>query len=91
MWYDNEMANRAWSLRALAKPLAVPDAAVVGPCLAHWKLSANNAAMFLLSYFGSVWEIWDFTPADAMRLAQLAAELHLDGATVAARRRAAGE
>lgn len=81
---DNEMANRAWSLRALAKPLAVPDAAVVGPCLAHWKLSANNAAIFLLSYFGSVWEIWDFTPADAMRLAQLAAELDLACATVAA-------
>ena len=81
---DNEMATRAWSLRALTKPLNVSDAAVVGRCLTQWQLSPYQTAMFLLSYFGSVWEIWDFTPADASRLAALAAELRLDGATVAA-------
>ena len=81
--YD-EMATRAWSLRSLSKPLGVSDAAVLRACLSQWQLSAEHTAMFLLNYVGTVWEMWDFTPADAARLAALAAELRLDGATVAA-------
>ena len=81
--YD-EMATRAWSLRSLTKPLGVSDAAVLRACLSQWQLSAEHTAMFLLNYVGTVWEMWDFTPADAARLAALAAELRLDGATVAA-------
>ena len=78
------MATRAWSLRALSKPLGVSDAAVLRACLSQWQLSAEHTAMFLLNYVGTVWEMWEFTPADAARLAALAAELRLDGATVAA-------
>ena len=81
---DDEMARRAWSLRALTKPLAFPDAAVLRACLSQWQLSAEHTAMFLLNYVGTVWEVWDFTPAYAARLAALAVELRLDGATVAA-------
>jgi hypothetical protein len=81
---DDEMATRASSLRALAKPLGVPDAAVLHACLSQWQLSAEHTAMFLLNYVGTVWEMWDFTSADAARLAALAVELRLDGATVAA-------
>ena len=81
---DDEMATRAWSLRALTKPLAFPDAEVLHACLSQWQLSAEHTAMFLLNYVGTVWELWDFTSADAARLATLAVELHLDGATVAA-------
>ena len=81
---DDEMATRATSLRALTKPLGVPDAAVLRACLSQWQLSAEHTAMFLLNYVGTVWELWDFTSADAARLATLAVELHLDGATVAA-------
>ena len=81
---DDEMATRAWSLRALTKPLGVSDAAVLRVCLSRWQLSAEHTAMFLLNYVGTVWEMWDFTSADAARLAALAVELRLDGATVAA-------
>jgi hypothetical protein len=81
---DDEMATRAWSLRALTKPLGVSDAAVLRACLSQWQLSAEHTAMFLLNYVGTVWEMWDFTSADAARLAALAVELRLDGATVAA-------
>ena len=81
---DDEMATRAWSLRSLSKPLGVSDAAVLRACLSQWQLSAEHTAMFLLNYVGTVWEMWEFTPADAARLAALAAELRLDGATVAA-------
>ena len=81
---DDEMATRAWSLRALTKPLAFPDAEVLHACLSQWQLSAEHTAMFLLNYVGTVWELWDFTPTDAARLAALAVELRLDGATVAA-------
>ena len=81
---DDEMAVRAWSLRALTKPLSFPDAAVLRACLSQWQLSAEHTAMFLLNYVGTVWEMWDFTSADAARLAALAVELRLDGATVAA-------
>ena len=81
---DDEMARRAWSLCALTKPLAFPDAAVLRACLSQWQLSAEHTAMFLLNYVGTVWEVWDFTPAYAARLAALAVELRLDGATVAA-------
>ena len=81
--YD-EMATRAWSLRALSKPLGVSDAAVLRACLSQWQLSAEHTAMLLLNYVGTVWDMWDFTSADAARLAALAAELRLDGATVAA-------
>ena len=81
---DDEMAVRAWSLRALTKPLSFPDAAVLRACLSQWQLSAEHTAMLLLNYVGTVWEMWDFTSADAARLAALAVELRLDGATVAA-------
>ena len=81
---DDEMATRAWSLRALSKPLGVSDAAVLRACLSQWQLSAEHTAMLLLNYVGTVWDMWDFTSADAARLAALAAELRLDGATVAA-------
>ena len=81
---NDEMATRAWSLRALTKPLAVRDATVLRVCLARWQLSPEHTAMFLLNYVGTVWEMWDFTSADAARLAALAVELRLDGATVAA-------
>ena len=81
---DDEMATRAWSLRALTKPLSVPDAAVLRVCLSRWQLSPAHTAVFLLNYVGTVWEMWDFTSTDAARLAALAVELRLDGATVAA-------
>ena len=81
---DDELATRAWSLRALTKPLCVCDADAVGQCLARSHLSAEHAAFFLLNYMGSVWEMWDFTPQDARALGRLAAQLRLDGSTAAA-------
>ena len=78
------MAVRAWSLRALNKPLGGCDAAAVRLYLSRTDLSAEHVAFFLLNYVGSVWEMWDFVPADAAQLAALAAELHLDGATMGA-------
>ena len=81
---DNELATRAWSLRALTKPLGVCDADAVGQCLARSRLAAEHAAFFLLNYVGSVWEMWDFTPQDARALGHLAAQLCLDGSTAAA-------
>lgn len=86
---DNEMAARAWSLRALTKPLSTSagfsqEAATVALCMKRASLSPNDAAFFLLNYIGAVWEMWDFTPADAHALAKLAIELGLDVATVAA-------
>jgi hypothetical protein len=87
---DNEIAARAWSLRALTKPLStsaigqVQEAATVALCMKRASLSPNDAAFFLLNYIGAVWEMWDFTPADAHTLAKLAIELGLDVATVAA-------
>jgi hypothetical protein len=62
---DDEMAVRAWSLRALTKPLSFPDAAVLRACLSQWQLSAEHTAMLLLNYVGTVWEVWDFTSDDA--------------------------
>lgn len=81
---DDELATRAWSLRALTKPLGVCDADAVGQCLARSRLSAEHAAFFLLNYMGSVWEMWDFTLQDARALGRLAAQLRLDGSTTAA-------
>ena len=82
---DNEMATRAWSLRALTKPLELQlDVETVRLFLSRSKLSAEHAAFFLLNYVGSVWEMWDFEPADARELATLATELQLDGKTVGA-------
>ena len=57
---DDQMATRAWSLRALTKPLGVSDAAVLRACLSQWQLSAEHTAMFLLNYVGTVWEMWEF-------------------------------
>lgn len=86
---DNEIAARAWSLRALTKPLGTLDAfgqeaATVALCMKRASLSPNDAAFFLLNYIGAVWEMWVFTPTDARALAKLAIELGLDVATVAA-------
>ena len=82
---DNEMATRAWSLRALTKPLELQlDVAAVKLFLRRSELSAEHAAFFLLNYVGSVWEMWDFDPSDARELAMLATELELDGTTVGA-------
>ena len=87
---DNEMATRAWSLRALTKPLAAADALggseapTVRLCMSRSARAPTEAAFFLLNYIGAVWEVWDFTPADAHALAGLAVELDLDAATVAA-------
>merc|ERR1719263_452821 len=83
------MAARAWSLRALTKPLSTSDAlgheaSAVALCMERASLSPDNAAFFLLNYIGAVWEMWDFTPADAHALAKLAIELNLDVSTVAA-------
>ena len=87
---DNEMATRAWSFRALVKPLSAAgalggsEAPAVGLCMSRASLSPNDAAFFLLNYIGAVWEMWDFTPEDASALAKLAVELRLDAPTVAA-------
>ena len=87
---DNEMATRAWSLRALTKPLAAADALggseapTVRLCMSRSARAPTEAAFFLLNYIGEVWETWAFTPDDARALAKLAIELGLDVATVAA-------
>ena len=84
---DNEMTTRAWSLRVLTKQLSTSDvgeAAAVAMCMNRASLSPDDAAFFLLNYIGAVWEMWDFTPADAHALAKLVIALGLDVATVAA-------
>ena len=49
----------------------------------HVACASRHAAIFLLNYVGTVWGAWDFTADHATRLAALAVELRLDGATVA--------